>query len=500
MNRNESSSVARILAGPLHQRLNQGGRWGVLLVMALCAMAPVGMFIWSLFLDPADAERLRHAAVRTCVVAAAWLLLAGWAMLVGNVQQQNHPTLARLVPGHVARLREALLAAWALLSLAAAAGPGLVFGAPLAWACAAAGALVLVVAVLRWPLLWLSGLFAPVLLGKPFDWSGRSALLAAWQAQWHQEAWLVTAIVVTAGAVLLARLVQSGDARHATMFESRRRLRNLATSAQQAAGLSPLTSRHGGHCAASIAKRPYAWWMGRLLAQRDSSVMARLLVGFGPATHWTTRVCQTFWFLVIGGGLCALIACIVGREIRGAILPWLSFSLLMGVCTPALQAMPRLHQSRREQALLVLLPGVPRGARLNRWLAWQMSLTFLVAVLCGFALAWALNAVADAIEPGVVDRATGGMTAAFATAMLPQVAWQWRRWAHLGGASGYDMAVPVLAPILLAIAALTLHSVTDIGYLAIGVALAAVSLLFCAWRWHRMADEPTALPVGRLAR
>ncbi len=499
MNHNESSSIARILAGPWQQRMNQGERWGALLVLALCLLAPGAMFTWSMFFEPAEAERLRHAAVTTYVVAAAWLLLAGWAMLVANVLRQNDPTLARLVPTHVSRLREALLLAWALLTLLAAVGPGRYFDAPLAWACGAAGASALLAAALRWPPLWFAGLAAPLLAGAPYDWSGRSLLLGAWRAAWQQEAWLVTPIVAGVGAVLLAWVVQSGDVRHAAMFESRRRLRNLAFPPQQASELTPPRSGGGRACAPSAMKRPYAWWMARLLARRDSPVMARVLLGLGPAMHWTTRVGQGFWFLVIGGGVCALFACLVGDELRSGVLPWLAFGLLTGVCTPGLQAGPRLHQSRGEQALLALLPGVPRGARLNRWLAWQMSVAFILEVLGGFALAWALSAIAEAIQPGVVDRSTGGMTAAFATAMLPQVAWQWRRWAHLRGRSGIDMAAPSLAPLLLGFGALTLHAVSGIGYLPIGTTLAALSLCYCAWRWHRMAGEPTAFPVGRLA-
>ena len=62
--------------------------------------------------------------------------------------------------------------------------------------------------------------------------------------------------------------------------------------------------------------------------------------------------------------LCAVVvglSAVLGRGLS-AVLPWLAFSLLTGASTPALQAVSRLHRTRTEQALLVLLPGVPRGA------------------------------------------------------------------------------------------------------------------------------------------
>jgi hypothetical protein len=402
------------------------------------------------------------------------------------------------VPGHVGRLRAALLVTWAILVLLAAGGPGFLLDAPLAWACGAAGALALFAAALRWPLLFLPGIAAPFAMAWFLDWNGHDALATALQAQWRSADWLVTAIVATAGVVVLTLMIRIGGTSHAASFEARRRF-GRAWSAGLAGGASA-TSAGCWRPFGKITARPYAAWMRHLLARGDSPVMSRLLLGLGPATHWTTRVFEGFWFLLLTSGLCLLVGGIVGGQMRVYMLPWISFTVLTGVCTPALQAVPKLYLTRREQALLVLLPGVPRGARLNRWLAWQMSLTFLVAALCGLVLAWAFNALADTIEPGVAERATSGMTSAIAVVLLPQVAWQWRRLSRLGDTSGAAQSLPVLAPFLVGIAVLVLHKATGIGELTFGVALAAASLLYCAWRWWNMGSEPSALPVGRLAR
>jgi hypothetical protein len=239
--------------------------------------------------------------------------------------------------------------------------------------------------------------------------------------------------------------------------------------------------------------------MGRLLARRDSSVTARLLVGLGPVTHWTTRVFQGFWYLVASLVLCTVASLLIGGDMLAYVLPWLAFSVLTGICTPALQAVTQLQQTRREQALLVLLPGVPRGARLNRWLAWEMSASYLVSAGCAVALAWALDAVADAIRPGISVTATGGMTFGVAAVLLPQVAWQWRRWARLSGSTGSVALAPTITPILMGLGVMGLHVATGVGYVCVGIALAIASTAYCAWRWVRMGREPTAFPVARLS-
>lgn len=500
MNQPHPQSLARILAAPWHQRRNAGGLWGLALVVALCFAAPVVLFGWSLFSPSAhSAEALRTGARASAWVGVAALLVAGWAMLVGNVMQQNHPTLARLVPRHVAQLRLALLVAWALASLAAAGLPGFAFGAPLAWACGVAALLALLAAALRWPLLWLGAIASPFLVGWLTRRFGAGQVADALWGQWRGHEVLATCVVVTAGASVLVGMVRGGGTRHMAAYETRRRLSKALMSSQAlGGGAVPACSRYAWITGLATNGRAYAWWMDRLLARPGSPVMARLLVGLGPATHWTTRIFQAFWFLAVSAAMCGLVSLFVGGDMFAYVLPWLAFSVLTGLITPALQAVPQLQQTRREQALLVLLPGVPRGPRLNRWLAWQMSVSFVLAALLAFVTAWALDGAAGMLRPGLSANATGGMTFGLAAALLPQVAWQWRRWARLPGASGGVAQIPTIAPILLGLALMALHVTTGVGYVDAGVVLAAAALAWCAWRWWRMGAEPTAFPVGRL--
>ena len=498
---NESnSSLASILAAPWQQRRNTVSRLNEILVVAMCFVVPLSFLVVSLFAPSAQEAALqRGIAARSAWIGIFALMVAGWLTLVGNTLQQNHPTLARLVPHHASQLRTALLVAWAMVSLAAAAIPGFGFDAPLAWACGAAGALALLAAALRWPMLWLCGVAAPFVSYELTSRFGAADFEEAIRTHWeaHQVVW--AGMIVTAGASILVGVIGNGGARHRGSYEYRQRLRSTFFASQRDGAATLAISKYVWLGGAATNGRPYHWWLDRLLARRDSPVMARLFAGLGPATHWTSRLFEAFWFLVIISGVCVLVSVLFGGALQTAILPWMAFSVLTNGCSNALLAVPRLHRTHREQALLVLLPGVPRGARLNRWLGWQLSISFVVTALCGLLLAWVLEAFADTIAPGVVTRATGGMTMALSATMLPQVAWQWRRWAGMRSSAGIGSMLPVLVSVLMGVALLALHAGTGVGYLPVGIALAILALAYCAWRWHRMADEPTALPVGRLA-
>ena len=497
MSHANSTSLPRIVAAAWQQRRNTGSKWGIVAVVAVCFATPVGLSIWSLFAEAALVDHLRHNARAGFWGGLAALLVGGWGMLVNNVLQQNHPTLARLVPGHVGRLRNALLVAWALLVLLAAGGPGFVFDAPLAWACSTAAALAFMAAALRWPLLWLAGVAAPFAMAWFLGWRGHDAVAVELRAQWQSASWLVMAIVATAGGMVLTLMIRGGGTVHADAYETRRRLGRVLRTGFD--GSAPATLPGWWRLLGTNAARPYDRWLRHLLARGDSPLMSRVLLGVGPATHWTTRLFEAGWFLVFCIVLCVGFGLFLGRGTLAFVMPFFCFSLLTSTPVPALVALSRLHETRREQALLMLLPGVPRGARLSRWLGWQMSLVFVIAALCGMALAWMIAAFADGLHAGVVESTVGGMVPALAAALLPQVAWQWRCVARLRGARGQRETLPSLTPFLLGGIAMALHLKLGVDYMTFGVVATVASLAWCAWRWHRMGSEPTAFPVGRLA-
>jgi hypothetical protein len=492
--------VARILAAPLHQRRNVGNRWAVALVLTLCFAAPVVLGAWSLLATSEhQAEMLRIGAGGSFWIGVGALLVVGWAMFVGNVLQQNHPTLARLLPHHASQLRLALLVGWALACLAATALPGFAFGAPLAWGCGTAVALVLLSAAVRWPLLWLGGIAAPFVMAGLTRAFGAADLQQALDDAWNGHRELIACVIALAGGSVLVRIVREGGPEHLEAYETRHRLRQAFLQQQGAGVMTAMNCKYPWMGRLAVGGRAYAWWMARVLARPRSTVTSRLLLGLGRACHWTTHATQAVLFLVISVVACGVVALAVDRDMFAYVLPWLAFSALTAVCSPALQAAPQLRQTRREQALLALLPGVPRGARLNRWLAWQMSASFLVSAVIAFATAWGLDALADRLRPGISASATGGMNLGVAAVLLSQLAWQWRHWARLSGSTGNATQLPTVTPVILGIGVMALHSTTGVGYVAVGVVFTGAAVAYCAWRWARMGAEPTAFPAGRLS-
>ncbi len=494
-----SSPLARVLVAPWQHRRNAGSLWGVAFIVLACSAFPVVLFALSVLGDPGQAAFLRHKAALSGWIGVGALLVVGWAMLVGNVLRQNHPALARLVPGHVGHLRAALLVAWAMLILVAAAGPGFAQDAPLAWACGTAAALAVFAAALRWPILLLGAMAAPFATAALTNWDAHARLATALQAQWRGADWLITAIVVTAGAIVLWMVVRGGDAGHVAAYE--RFLRVRGEPSRELLGCATATPVAAG-CTRSFLggfARPYSWRMRRLLARRDSPVMARLLLGIGPATHWTTRLFEASCALASASAVAAVVTPFMNDEARAGVCAYGAMFVLILLSPPAVQQLHRVWQTRREQALLALMPGVPRGAALNRWLAWQMSWPFLVTSAVSLGVAGALAAHAETLRPGAVANAMGGMVSGFAVGLLPLVALQWRRWARMREPGSLEVAGPVLVQVALVLLAVALHAGWDVGYPALGIVFALAALAWCAWRWWRMGGEPAALPVGRLA-
>jgi len=488
-----------VLASAWQQRRNaRAGFWGIGLVAALCMAAPVVLGVWSLLCDPVLAGALRRAMGVSACTGAAALVFAGWAMLVGNVLQQNQPALARLVPGHVGRLRGSLLSAWVIAMLAAAAGPGFVIGAPLAWACGMAAALALLTAALRWPLLWLLGIVAPLAVRGVLAWFDSDDIDVALWTAWARHGWLIMAVVATAGAVVLASVVRAGGRDHLAAYEAGRTVARCLglcgrAPAVTAAALPAVASLR------AIASRPYDWWLARILARGDSPVQARLQLGLGPSLHWTSRLGDIFWTIVLGGVALAVFAAWTSVEVRATIIAWASFSALLTLGVSPSQAPSRLRKSQREQALLLLLPGAPRGAALGRWLGWRLTAQSLLATCAGLLLSWALAGHAEATWPGASMAALGGIGPIYATTLLPMLATLWRRWSRLPSASTFDQVPPLFVQGALGVLAFAVHLATGAGYGVIGAAYAVATLAWCARRWQRLADEPAALPVGRLA-
>jgi hypothetical protein len=145
-------------------------------------------------------------------------------------------------------------------------------------------------------------------------------------------------------------------------------------------------------------------------------------------------------------------------------------------------------QSRREQALLCLLPAMPRGAALNRAVAglqlrdglaaWALTSPVLVALGVAADSTWLLCLPLAALPVTVVN-----LTRRLATLRAPHT---------------MTPLWPVLAFFLMT-GFCALLQLAGVPLWLLAIAVPALSAALLAWRWRRLSTAPTALPAGRLA-
>ena len=495
------STIRHILAAPWQQRRNARGLWILVLIASLSCSISIALFAWSLFMTPELAVAMRHSAAASGRIVIVALLFAWWAVVVSNVLEQNHPTFARLVPNHPSQLRLALIAGDAgLVALTSLALYGDVPD-PLACAvCAALGGTLLAAAV-RWPLLWILGGVLPFVLVAPWRSAGLSDAIDFALRQWHDQRLTIAATGFVASIAGLAALVQDGGRRHVANYAARRDL--LLRMQAAARGESSLRRCHRGPLA-DLIHSPYHAWLRHVLATPAGSVRARTLLGLGPGVHWTTvpiAFVVTAVGIACGVGLLELVAVVfpVFKGFVPVLLASVAVSVMFGLLTPGMQMQTRLHQTRREQALLALLPGVPQQAALNRWLGWQLSAQFLAAWLGGLVLMATFSALARHLGPPAVDISYPNARALMVLATLPLVLFQWRRWARLPGPTSLNAGFPALLGLALAALAFTGRLLGWFTLAEAGIAFALAALAWCALRWWRMGSEPSAFPIGRRA-
>lgn len=477
---------ARILAAPWQQRRNRGSLRSLVVICALALLLPVlptGLVILGLDDHAAPPDAM---AVLT-VIACLTLVGGAWTVLVANVLEQNHPALARQVPGHVPALRRALVVAAIAFALPTGLFMGWRFGALSAGVAGAAAALAAIAAAVRWNwLCFVPSVALPFLMGwfqaPALDW-----LLGIW----HAAPATAAAAVVVASVAAATTVIQSGDDRHVRFHARRaalRERRRRAAAGEPAAA----TSRVGW------TLRPYAWWFERLVARRGAP-MGRLMLGLGASGHWTSFAVRVSAAAVFGAFVCAASWASSPRALAEVMLPATScFAILFFAFAP-LQAGQILAASRREQALLVLLPGVPRGGALSRALALRLLGQFMSAWLAGVVLMAMADAVSEAMAPGASRNALGAVPQLLALSCLPLAPLLMRRWSTVGESSAGANFMAYYLPLAPMGAAWVMLHAGLLTVTALGIAYFVAGLAACAWRWRRMATEPSALPVGRMA-
>ncbi|HEY6356041.1 MAG TPA: hypothetical protein VIY30_16270, partial [Burkholderiaceae bacterium] len=324
-------------------------------LLSLAVLVPVALWV---VLPAAPAARV--VPIVTALLAASATMTV-WTLLAFNVLRQNHAHWVAVVPGHAAALRQALLVAAVCLSvLSGLIGiwPGWPFTAT---ALSVAAACAAIACAIRWVWLWL--VLAPVALVALMAFEAGLPAPVAWA--WREAHLAFVCMVVAAVLLALRAVVFTGGAGHT---RSQDRLATMGTS-RQAIDASRRAQGGPSWPGASQANRVYAAWMRRVLARSGSSIGARLALGAGPQAHWTGVFTRVALSVVLTLGMIAIIQLIPqwhqGRAIRGGMLMAIVMtSLMVPFWLPI-----AMWASRREQALLVLLPGAPRDAGFNRWLA-----------------------------------------------------------------------------------------------------------------------------------
>ncbi len=461
------------------------GRWSAfrlltigLLVTGMACLA--GTMGWT----PKPAFRFLFAFLSVVSLAFLWLLYAF------TLIRFNHPVDARLVPRQLQCLRTILLGMW--LTFTAAAGGAVVQAAGLPFVSSlltfllfAAGAL-LPLLLMRWPpllallvLLWLATSF---LGGVAALQSIGSVLYDVMQQVFLLPVWcisLATLIAMSALARLLTHgVLRAGGDAHAARFRVNRFVlgeAQMATTSELKLGLFGVVPRLGRRQLALLSTTPGT----------SVSVFQRIMdLRFNTAASW-------HWLLLYA--VVVLIAC-SGLWFASAHTETLvlGFACVWTVIVPLTTRATLMARSAKEQALWMLLPGMPQGAAINRALA----KCFLKESLLTWGGVAVLSMAPRMFQPMTFDWDGMGLSLVV-IGLLPSLAFAVEDWSrlrlNLTATQSLGNTLWLLVSPSLCITAFAMGA--PVWLLALGSVLATVVMV--GWRWRQLDHYPAALPAGR---
>lgn len=428
----------------------------------------------------------------TALALGVVLALCLWALLCYSLQEQNRPQLARLLPGHLAALRRTLVGCWALVVVGMLPLSWALTSSPWSYTGFTAGVMLMLALVARWPLLW-ALIWLP---GTALPWLARQPLLRGPMAE--LQAWALAqplpalALGLLAGALMLRSTLGKGDAAHRARHQQRQVWRELSRNQGSHRGLwrpGSLWDR-----LQRLGRSAYLGLLQRPLPARPQARhrFARLALAMGPQAHWSGQLMQLpyVWavMLVIGLFTGLLDARIQADAVQFQGLGNLAFGALFYLLSVLQQTQGALAQTRHEQGLARLLPGVPQPAELNRRLLQLLTRQYLLL----WALVWGPLALLLWRVPAAHQQLL-----AFALASLLACATLWRDWARRPQPAALGMVLHYLLPPLLgSLAWWALHR-GWLGPAALALGLPAGLLLLGAWAWPRLQRAPAAWPTGR---
>lgn len=480
-----ATRYSQVLLAPWRQR-DRAAPWGRRVIAALLLAVGGASLVW---LPPGAGWR----------VVGGLLLLIGlgvWMAVSYSLLEQNHPTAARTVPSHPRTLKRAALLGWALFTVLQAGLLLLLVQAPGFWPI-----VLLCSGFLSAFLLWTTRLvwlwFLMILLSPLSTALGgrlapaRQALATLWDT--HPYAVLTACLLLQAWLVL--RAFADGGARHQARYATQALMRRAMQ--MQMEGKAPALNAWAPF---ERLARPYVHvlsaWLNHVLAQADNtrqrSVMARAEIVLHGQQHWLRHALTMGTIAAV-----VVMAFNVVLATTGASLDLMlqhgAFGMGIGIASAGLNpgfALPNmLWASRREQALIRLLPGMPQGRTLNLAVARLQWRDFGVSWLLTTGLLLALGAGAG-----------NQRLLCLPLAALPVATWMLtRRPALMRGPTAMAAVAPSFA--FLALAGILYALARDLGVplWSLALAMVALSAPLLAWRWRRLVAAPMALPTGRLA-
>lgn len=445
----------------------------------------------SLFLAPQQWAAILASSV--CL-----LLCISWAKLASSLLRQNHPHAARFVPGHVRLLRQTALGAWLGLSLLIAA----VGSASMAWMppftagllFVAAGGVYIAWALRNW-MLWFVLWIGPSLFGGLGLGRRLAPLWAALRELWASQPLPVTALCLVAMGWSITRLFGDGDSAHREKYACRSRMRRASQGGMTGKrGDVALFGRPGEWLAKPFDTAAAAWLRHTLARARPalSSIMSRGAIVLHGQQHWLRQamgICVALCITVLGFGLAYLMGGLTPHTAwkHGA------FGIAIGLASmgfnPSFALPNMLWHSRREQALVRLLPGMPQGVALNRAVGWLQLQHALIA--------WGITSVALTVLAWTAGD-LGLLCLAFAALPLCALCLL-RAPARMRQPSAWTAVWPIIAFMLLGWGMYLVHVKLHVALALLGGASLLTSLALGAWRWRALVAAPVALPAGRLS-
>lgn len=480
-----TAQLSQTLLAAWRQR-DREAPWGRWLFSAILVLLAVSTAVWL--------EGPLARILPTVIVVL--VLFIGWMVVSANLQIQNAPTTARFVPGHVRSLQQAALVGWAACTVAATLLLWLALPPFLKWqtlllGSAAAATFALWATRVWW--LWLMLCLYSPLFGVFSD--SLQAPMRAAHGAWVEHTDSLLALGLLGLAALVPAVFGHGDARHRRAYERQRRMQELQRMFQEGHQATPAQTFAGLERLSLPFNAAIGLWRRHVLASADngrrSSVMARLEVVLHANQHWTYQLLAAVSLVVTVSA--TLAAVVMWASVPAAeMLRHGAFGMSIGLASMAINptlARPMLWQTRREQALLRLLPHVPQGAAQSRAVAWMALRHALVATLL---VTLALS---------VLSWTTGQWSLLW----LPVMAVPWSLWtatrapARMRPPSGLSTMLPVLAYYASALLGYLATDRMGLPMLPLAATVLGLSAVWGALRWRQLDGQPAALPAGRLS-